>query len=250
MKFPIIAAVLFMTPHLVGGPEAALPSSSSPAVRAPRVWLGLGVEKPHVTIAAQVRGLQQGVGFIVKSIDPGGPAELAGLREDDLLETLGDQKLINEAQLATLLRLEKPGSEVVLGYFRGGERFEAKVKLAEAPLVQPPMIHEMVEAAILPSALDGPLRVVNVAEKSANYTAADGRVRLARDGEAYHVIIHDTAGKLIFEGDFPAKDVNFEKAPQDWRRRLVALRRGLDQTLQGGVAPSRQPRPRVVPPAN
>ena len=70
---------------------------------------------------------------MVKSIDDGGPAQAAGLTEFDLLWKIGDQMLVNEAQLATLLRLSKPGEEVILAGFRGGKPLEVKLKLGEAP---------------------------------------------------------------------------------------------------------------------
>jgi hypothetical protein len=246
MKLRLIVALL-LSPALVGAAEPATPTPANPVAHAPRVWLGLRVAKPDEMITAHVPSLPPGVGFLVKSIDEGGPAESAGLRELDLLWKLGDQMLVNEAQLAALLRLSTPGQEITLAGFRGGKPIEVKLKLGEAPLLQRPFPSEMVEAAILPGDCAGPMRVVNVAEKSATYSTDDGRAVLKRDGDVYKVTIHDADEKLIFQGDFTDED-KFDKVPENWRRRIFALRRGLDQTLEGRMMPSRQPRPRVVPP--
>ena len=71
---------------------------------------------------------------MVRSIEKGGPAEAAGLKELDVLWKIGDQMLVNEGQLAALLRLSKPGDEIVLSGFRARQAdLEVKLKLGEAP---------------------------------------------------------------------------------------------------------------------
>lgn len=250
MNYHFIAALLLL-PAMVVAREPVAQQTSIPAFQqemsAPRAWLGLKVAKPDQTITAHVPALPPGIGFLVRSVDPGGPAESAGLRELDLVWKFRDQMLVNEAQLAALLRLSKPGEEVAIAAFRGGKPIAVNLKLGEAPLLKQPFPNEMVEAAILPGDFGGPMRVVNVAEKSASYSAENGSAVLRRDGESYQLAIHDQEDKLIFEGTF-ANDESFDKIPEDWRRRVCALRRGLDKTLEGRMLPTRQPRPRVVPP--
>jgi hypothetical protein len=244
---------LCIVPMVAFGREPAALKPLQPVVPqssdAPRAWLGLRVAKPDETVTAQVPSLPPGVGFLVKTIDAGGPAESAGLREFDLVWKLGDQLLVNEAQLAALLRLSKPGEEITIAAFRAGQSMNVKLKLGEAPLLKKPFPHELVEASILPGEAVGPMRVVNVAEKSASYSAEDGRATIQRDGTDYKVTILDPQEKIVFEGNFPPSD-SFEKVPEDWRKRVFALRRGLDQTLDGRLMPVRQPRPRVVPPVS
>lgn len=222
-------------------------AQENPSVQAPKAWLGLKVAKPDESITAHVPALPPGVGFVIKSVDAGGPAELGGWRAMDLIWKIGDQMLVNEAQLATLLRLAKPGSEVVLSGFRAGHPLELKVKLGEAPLGITPFPSDLIEAAILNGEPDGPMRVVNVAEKSARFSAEDGTAVIERGDDGYHVTIHGPGEKLIFSGPIPLLG-DFSSAPAEWRRRLCALRRGLERTLAGGVVTPRQPRPRVVPP--
>ena len=242
MKANLFAAILFAQCLLSGGQ-----TSEAPVPQAPQAWLGLRVAKPDEAITVHVPSIPPGIGFVVKSIDPGGPAQAAGLLELDLLWKFGDQMLVNEAQLATLLRLEKPGTEIVISGFRGGKPMEVNLKLGQAPLLSKPFSGEMVESAVLPGTCDGPMRVVNVAEKSASFSNDEGRAVVRRDGEIFKVKIDGLKGAVIFEGDLSG-DEALQQVPENWRRKIQVLCRTLDQTLDGGVLSQRQPRPRVVPP--
>jgi len=247
MKRSLIAALL-IAPAVLSAQETAAPDAAAQTARAPHAWLGLRVAKPDPTITAQVPALPPGIGFLVKSLDEGGPAQTAGLHELDLIWKLGDQMLVNESQLAALLRLSKPGQEITLEVFRGGKPLAVKLKLGEAPLLKRPFPREMVEAAILPGDCSVPMRVVNVADKSATYSTEEGMAVVQRDGDVDKVSITGPDQKVIFEGSFSQED-RLDKVPDDWRRKVFALRRGLDQSLDGRLLPARQPRPRVVPPA-
>jgi hypothetical protein len=95
----------------------------------------LGVETGPVsaTLAAQL-GLNEGAGLVVNHLVPDSPA--AGvLKQHDILLKLDDQILIEQRQLAVLVRGYKEGDEVTLTYMRGGKQATAKVKLSkhEAP---------------------------------------------------------------------------------------------------------------------
>ncbi len=236
-------------PPEVKGPVPAL--NPAPVIRssqAPAAWLGLEITKPDETITAQLPSLPPGIGFVVRVIERGGPAESAGLQVFDVLWKIGDQMLVNEAQLATLLRLSKPGDDVTLSGFRAGKPLEVKLKLGHSPHPKLPFPNDLVEAAILPGGCAFPTRVINVSEKLASYSTDEGRAEVRKDGEVYKVRIEGPKDQVIFEGDL-ATDGNLENVPEYWRRRVHALRRGLDQALEGRMMPTRQPRPRVVPPS-
>lgn len=251
--FAIGAAMLFLALPAVAGPEPTLARTPQPrlvpmATRAPRAWLGLRVAKPDETITAHVPLLPQGIGFVVKSVESGGPAGIAGLSEFDLVWKLGDQMLVNEAQLAALLRLHKPGDEVVLAVFRGGQPMDVKLTLGDAPALKKPFPGDFVESSLMPGACAGPMRVVNVAEKSASFSDDEGKGVVRRNGDAYHVQISGPQEESVFDGDL-AKDDNLDRLPEPWRRKIQVLRRSLDQALENEISTPRQPRPRVVPPA-
>ena len=201
--------------------------------RRPRAWLGLQVSKPDETITAHVPSLPPGIGFVVKSVDERRPRRSRRTPEFDFLWKIGDQMLVNEGQLAALLRLSKPGDEITLSGFRGGKPLEVKLKLGEAPVMQQPFPGDMVDAAILPGDCRGPMRVVNVAEKTRHLLNDEGRAVVRRDGEAYKVKIHGPKDELIYEGGICRQMANLDKVPEEWRRRVHALRRGLDHALEG-----------------
>lgn len=216
---------------------------------APRAWLGLDVYKPDESIAVHLPKLPPGMGFVVRSVEKGGPAETAGLRELDVLWKLGDQMLVNEGQLAALLRLSKPGDEIMLTGFRGGKDLDVKLTLGESKTDSKPFPDSLVDGSILPQECGGPLRVrdIDVSAKLARYATEDGTAEISRIGETYKVKIVGPKEELIYEGDI-ASGGGLDQIPPDWKRRIYALRRGLDLALGGHLTTNRQPRPRVVPP--
>jgi hypothetical protein len=234
----------------VAEPEAArlpLPEPAAPPARSERSapWLGFRIVKPDESTTAHLPSLPPGIGFVIKSVDPGGPAEKAGVRALDIVWKFGDQMLVNEGQLATLLGHRKVGDEVVLSLFRSGQPQDVTIVLGEAPERRGRFAREVVDAAILPGE-GGPMKVVNVGTRTASFSTDEGRAWIQRDGSNYKVVLHDPDGKLIYQGTL-SDDDELESIPKDWRRRVCALRRGLDHALEERMVPVRPPRPRVVP---
>lgn len=88
--------------------------------------------------------LPDGVGLLVDSVEPGSPAAAAGLKRFDILTRLNDQIVCNADQLATLIKLRKPGP-VPLTILRGGRERKIQVTLPqvdpaddEVPLAEAP----------------------------------------------------------------------------------------------------------------
>ena len=94
----------------------------------------LGVETSPVSPALTAQlGLQDGAGLVVNRVAPDSPAAGA-LKVHDVLLKLDDQILIEQRQLAVLVRGHKEGDEVNLTYLRGGKQATAKVKLGKREL--------------------------------------------------------------------------------------------------------------------
>ncbi|HEX7631787.1 MAG TPA: PDZ domain-containing protein [Lacunisphaera sp.] len=89
----------------------------------------LGVETAPVnrTLAAQL-GISRDTGLVVVRVSDKSPAADV-LKEDDVLTKLDDQILINQPQLAVLVRAKKEGDEVRLTVMRGGKETVVKAKL-------------------------------------------------------------------------------------------------------------------------
>lgn len=253
MKSGSIVLCLLLSPLVSFGEEAAAEKSARSrrvieVSKAPKAWLGLRLEKPGQTVTAHLPDLPAGMGFLVKSIDQGGPAQIAGLRELDIVWKLGDQMLVNEAQLAALLRLSKPGEEVTLAGFREGQPFEAKVVFGNVPVHQKTIAAAAVQTAESPDYCEMPQKLAHAAEKSASFSSDEGSARVWREGETFQVKVKGPDKEVIFEG--PLSDEG--TAPglsEEWNLRTRILVRTLKQTLDGNVLPVRQPRPRVVPAA-
>ncbi len=230
------------SPH----PAPALP----PFPGAPESWLGIDLSKPDPSLISHLPALPPGVGFLVKSVHGDGPAAKAGFQKADLVWKLNDQLLVNEAQLTTLLRLHQPGEEITLSVFRSGSQLEIPITLGTSPLPIPGAANRAAEEAVFLSE-QGPMRVVNLAEREAYIANDEGRATVRKVGEGFWLTIENADGEVIFDDSFDrgsGKCERTENLPSEWKRRAYALRRGLDHALDGRIVPQRQPRPRVVPP--
>jgi hypothetical protein len=240
-----IAAVAEPSPPPTDPPQT--PQPTTPARPSPVVpWLGFDVRKADETTAAQLPSLPQGIGFVIRSIEPDSPAAAAAIQPLDVVWKFGDQLLVNEGQLATLLRLHKPGDVVALSLFRAGKHAETKITLGEAPPGRIRPRNDMLEAAIIPG---GGSRMINLANRTAHYNSDDGRLILRRseDDKGYELSIQGPDEAPIFQGTLDEHGDN-DDLPPEWRKRVCTIRRSLDHVLEGRMVPVRQPRPRVTPP--
>jgi hypothetical protein len=209
-------------------------------------WLGLSVSKPDDVTTTQLPALPPGIGFVVKEIAAGGPAEQAGVRKHDLLWKMGEQMLVNEGQLATLLRLAAPGDKVTLSVFREGKSLDLKVTLGEGRAGDGEEMRRMLEDSVIRPD-DGAIRIMDLEEKKAVVTDSRGSAEVTRRDDGDFVRIVDTDGKVLYEGiahDRP----ELSTIPEGWRKQVCAMRRGLDHALSATPVPMRQPRPRIVMP--
>jgi len=209
-------------------------------------WLGLRVSKPDDTTTTQLPALPPGIGFVVSKLDEGGPAAKAGVRKLDLLWKMGEQMLVNEGQLATLLRLSRPGEEVVVSVFREGKSLDIKVTLGEAKGDDGVAMRRMFSDSVM-RGNDGALRIVDVEGRTAAVSNETGSAQVTRVTGGDSVRIFDTEGKVVFEALVRGRP-ELSSVPDGWRLQVCAMRRGLDHALTSQPAPIRQPRPRIVPP--
>ena len=94
----------------------------------------IGVYSEPVTPAAAERlGLERAAGALVVRIEPGSPADKAGLRDGDVVLELGGKPVAGPAELARLVEVVKPGTETALRVWRGGATVKVVVKPAPLP---------------------------------------------------------------------------------------------------------------------
>lgn len=241
--------LLFALAGLAAAEEARPQTTTTPvpalvaAVNAsPMPWLGFSVDPLDDAIRAQVPALPPGIGFMIASVEPGSPAEKAGLKPYDILWKLGDQWIANKAQLYTLLRLRKEGDQTKLSIFRSGQSLELPVTLGRVPENHPGGKPPQLEAGKL---VDVPMKVLNPAQSIFQIEAGDGKAILTNVGSVKEVKIVSSEGTVIYRG--PLRDENGAvKVPDPWKLRVITLERAL-ASRSGNTPPvPRQPRARIA----
>ena len=101
-----------------------------PIVLEKAAYFGVATSPATPVLQKQLK-LPEGVGLVVDFIEPGSPAEAAGLQPYDLLIRFDEQILINPQQLAVLVRATDPGQEVRLRVLREGEETVLPLTLVE-----------------------------------------------------------------------------------------------------------------------
>jgi len=125
------------------GPQRIMRRLEGPAEMESVTFLGVETGPVNATLAAQL-GLTEGSGLVVNHLVPASPAA-AVLKPHDILLKLDDQILIEQRQLAVLVRGHKDGDEVTLTYLRGGKSATAKVKLGKHEVPKVSMMNNQAE---------------------------------------------------------------------------------------------------------
>ena len=237
-------------------------------------FLGLNTSPAEPALQKQLQ-LKPGVGLVVNGVDPGSPAEQAGVKEFDILHKLDDQILVNQEQLAVLVRTYEPGREVALTVIREGKPQQLKAKLAEREL---PRLQLFFDHQDLPMAqyavnftrdrntavpllttrnarrIEGVGDVVEMRSPDGGVTFKASRITIEGErhkmtissrGGRKHLRVEDLAGKVLFEGPAETKE-ELDKVPGDLRQAYTDIL--LDQAA-GVRAPSLPPAPQPAPTA-
>jgi serine protease Do len=78
-------------------------------------------------------GLDEDRGALVGEVEPGGPADDAGMQQGDVIVELDGESVPDLGTLLALLRDREPGGEVTVGFVRDGEAQTVEVVLDELP---------------------------------------------------------------------------------------------------------------------
>jgi len=98
-----------------------------------------GVQRPYLGLAMQTAGLPESLrtrlnltaseGLLVVHVEPGSPAEKAGILLGDVLITLVDEPVADTESAQRILRRHKAGDAIVARLVRGGAMITATAKL-------------------------------------------------------------------------------------------------------------------------
>jgi serine protease DegS len=98
----------------------------------------LGLEPDDLTNGQRAQiGLDNNRGILISEVFEGGPAELAGLRVNDIILSINGEQILQERQALLIAASTKPGDEVEVVVWRDGEQFRTTVIATERPRQQP-----------------------------------------------------------------------------------------------------------------
>ena len=130
------------TSGLSRGGALAIPASTVQRVadqlvatgRIARGYLGIGMQPVTVPDALKSKlGLATGGGLVVVSVQPGGPAEKAGVLIGDILVALDGKPVADTDDVQALLDPERVGKSIAATVIRGGEVAALTVTVGERP---------------------------------------------------------------------------------------------------------------------
>ncbi len=98
-----------------------------------RGYLGIQLGGEVDDAMARALDLNESYGIIVGNVEDGGPADEAGLQEDDVIQTLNGDPVKSWRSFRTAIGTSSPGTEINLGIIRDGERQKLTVTLGEMP---------------------------------------------------------------------------------------------------------------------
>jgi hypothetical protein len=197
-------------------------------------YLGVSTSTPVAALRQQL-SLPAGVGLVVDAVAEKSPAADAGLRQLDVLHKLNDQVLVNQQQLAVLVRTFKAGEEIKLTVFREGKSMELSAKLVERDL--PPLDDlrfGMVEGRLLPERVElfppggvaGARAAVPPGLMNDEFVVAwdDGTINMTITGKGGKrtLVARDAGGKELFNGPIDTPE-DREKLPPELKDRLKEI---------------------------
>jgi serine protease Do len=100
--------------------------------RVARGYLGVGIQDLDPKMAEAFE-LQEARGAVVRSVQPGGPAAEAGLKQGDVIVGMNGESFHDSRELRLNVAAQPPGSTVKLAVVRNGAEQMFPVKLVEFP---------------------------------------------------------------------------------------------------------------------
>jgi len=94
----------------------------------PKPYLGFDAETNSPETAKKL-GLPVATGIVVGEVTEGAPADVAGLRKGDVLESIDEKPVKTRDELAQFFTELKPGQDCQFGVLRGEERMKLKAKV-------------------------------------------------------------------------------------------------------------------------
>jgi serine protease Do len=92
--------------------------------------IGVGIQDLNSSLAKSF-GLERPQGALVSTVEPGGPAEKAGIKPGDVILSYNGKPIDNSNQLPPLVAATKPGSKASVEVWRSGKKQTLNVAVGE-----------------------------------------------------------------------------------------------------------------------
>jgi serine protease Do len=114
-------------------PSRTAQSVSDQLIRSGRVERGyLGVRVQEITPGiAQALGLKEGKGAVVAAVEPGSPAEKAGIKSSDVIIRFGGKPVDGARDLTRAVSELRPGAQITLSVYRSGNTQDLVVTVGQ-----------------------------------------------------------------------------------------------------------------------
>jgi serine protease Do len=99
--------------------------------KATHARLGVAIQEVNQTLADSFK-LDKPEGALVANVDPGSPADKAGLKTGDVIRKVDGQPIVASGDLPAIIGQATPGEKVRLEIWRQGQREELTAKLGDA----------------------------------------------------------------------------------------------------------------------
>jgi serine protease Do len=121
--------VAFAIPVDVAMQVAAQLKSSGKVTRG---WLGIGIQQVNQALASSFK-LDQPVGALIASVEPGSPAAVAGLRPGDVIRSYDGKPIVEAGDLPPRVAVTPPGHDAALEIWRNGKSLGVDVTVTSLP---------------------------------------------------------------------------------------------------------------------
>ena len=101
--------------------EPAITTRVATAQANETTYLGVALSPIPDAVGANLLNVPAGQGIMITHVDPGSPADKAGLSDYDILLTYGSQKLYSPRQLTALVQADPVGKQVAIDYVHQGK---------------------------------------------------------------------------------------------------------------------------------
>lgn len=97
-----------------------------------RGYLGVGIKSVDPQVASAF-GLDESHGVLVEQVGAGSPADISGLKPEDIILSINGTDVANTDELQHFIATSEPNQSVVMVIWRKGERQSVKVKIGAQP---------------------------------------------------------------------------------------------------------------------